>query len=186
MLGALLKVPLGGERSFAYLTCVQIGAYEILYNLLLGNLPGAYYAMRKVLEGAVDITISYLKFPNKNLYDSMKKIRQRYHKFGKKCKFLRSHCGAETMEKARELWELTSNWIHAGSLAKKFVEKIIEKVGGEGETHILPFPGSLAIPHDYDSDDVEELRELQKHLQTLRSIHSKIFQAVTRKEEDQR
>ena len=90
------------------------------------------------------------------------------------------------MEKARELWELTSNWIHAGSLAKKFVEKIIEKVRKEGETHILPFPGSLAIPHDYDSDDVEELRELQKHLQTLRSIHSKILQAITRKEEDQR
>ena len=72
---------------------------------------------------------------------------------------------------------------------KKIVEKIIEKVervkrvrkvGGEGETRIFPFPGSLAIPHDYDSDDVEELRELQntsnpkKHpLKNLPSRHEK-------------
>ncbi len=49
----------------------------------------------------------------------MEEIRRRYSNFSGKCGFLRFHCGAETMEKARELWELTSNWMHAGSLAKK-------------------------------------------------------------------
>lgn len=148
----------------SFIATIQISAYEIVYNLLLGNVPGTYFAMRKLLEGSVDITIASLRFPDEKFSRCMERVNELRLRFDAKCdKLLPSWCNDNTKKKAKQLWHHTSTWAHVSGITRKFAEKIEEQKAFKP----FPYPGSLALPHEYSEDDLSELKEMGGRLKAL-------------------
>lgn len=137
-------------------------SYAIHVDILTGNIPACFMALRLMLESLVKCYLADLKYPDQTFFqERLKLLEAEGLSTSKLMKELRRKLGLENYFVA--LWgKLSQDWIHTTGIMDRVVAQVVEKSD-------VP-SWALVIPMNYAESDFDTIIELRNRISKFRNL----------------